>query len=120
MESYFKQLTLWLASGSEAAAALVIGLATLEATVRALWLFAKGALAPQRTREHQDEKEQRPASTRALAGGCPRIRIGRRRAANCGRADLGRNRAIGRHSHFADALELLPPNGNRQSQGAQC
>src|SRR4051812_10000733 len=39
MEEYFKALTLWLASGSEAAAALVIGLATIEATLRDLWLF---------------------------------------------------------------------------------
>jgi hypothetical protein len=42
MEEYFKALTLWLASGSEAAA-LVIGLATIEATLRAVWLFVKGA-----------------------------------------------------------------------------
>ena len=34
-----KQLTLWLASGTEAAAALVIALAALEATVRSLALF---------------------------------------------------------------------------------
>src|SRR3954449_2545914 len=58
MESYFKALTLWLASGSEAAAALVIGLATIEATARALFLFVKGAFPQVGVREHQDEKEK--------------------------------------------------------------
>jgi len=58
MESYFKELTLWLASGSEAAAALVIGLATIEATRRALWLFVQGAFPQVGVREHQDEKER--------------------------------------------------------------
>jgi uncharacterized membrane protein len=58
MEAYFKALTLWLAAGSEAAAALVIGLATVEATLRALWLFAKGAFAQVGIREHQDDKEK--------------------------------------------------------------
>ena len=36
-----KQLTLWLASGTEAAAALVIALAAMEATVRSLALFVR-------------------------------------------------------------------------------
>src|SRR4051794_9200084 len=58
MESYFKELTLWLASGSEAAAALVIGLATIEATLRALWLFVQGAFPQVGVREHQDDKER--------------------------------------------------------------
>ena len=58
MESYFKALTLWLASGSEAAAALVIGLATIEATLRALWLFVQGAFPQVGIREHQDDKER--------------------------------------------------------------
>ncbi len=42
MEDTFKVITLWLASGTEAAAALIIGLATVEATVRALILFVPG------------------------------------------------------------------------------
>jgi uncharacterized membrane protein len=58
MEEYFKALTLWLASGSEAAAALVIGLATIEATLRVLWLFVKAAFPRVGIREHQDEKEK--------------------------------------------------------------
>src|SRR4051794_15353812 len=58
MESYFKELTLWLASGSEAAAALVIGLATIEATLRALWLFVRSAFPQVGIREHQDDKER--------------------------------------------------------------
>src|SRR3954447_23268665 len=66
MESYFKELTLWLASGSEAAAALVIGLATIEATLRALWLFIRGAFPQVGIREHQDDKER------------VRLRLGRR------------------------------------------
>lgn len=36
---FFKQLTVWLASGVEAAAAIIIGLAALEATIRSLLLF---------------------------------------------------------------------------------
>ena len=36
-----KQITLWLASGTEAAAALVIALAAIEATVRSLTLFLR-------------------------------------------------------------------------------
>jgi uncharacterized membrane protein len=58
MEAYFKSLTLWLAAGSEAAAALVIGLATVEATLRALWLFVKGGFPWIGIREHQDDKEK--------------------------------------------------------------
>ena len=58
MEAYFKALTFWLASGSEAAAALVIGLATIEATLRALWLFVRGAFPQVGIREHQDDKER--------------------------------------------------------------
>jgi uncharacterized membrane protein len=58
VEQYFKLLTLWLASGSEGAAALVIGLATIEATLGALWLFARGAVARTAAHTHQDAKEQ--------------------------------------------------------------
>ena len=36
-----KQLTIWLASGTEAAAALIIALAATEATVRSLSLFVR-------------------------------------------------------------------------------
>ena len=39
MEETFKAITVWLASGTEAAAALIIGLAAIEGTIRALWLF---------------------------------------------------------------------------------
>ena len=39
-----KQLTLWLASGTEAAAALIIALAALEATVRSLALFVRRSM----------------------------------------------------------------------------
>ena len=42
MEVYIKALTLWLAAGTEAAAALIIGLATIEATIGALLLFLPG------------------------------------------------------------------------------
>ena len=36
---FFKQLTVWLASGVEAAAAVIIALAAVEATIRSLLLF---------------------------------------------------------------------------------
>jgi uncharacterized membrane protein len=39
-----KEITLWLASGTEAAAALVIALAALEATLRSLGLFVRRSL----------------------------------------------------------------------------
>jgi uncharacterized membrane protein len=56
----FKPLTLWLAAGAEAAAALIIGIATIEGTIRALLLFVPrlpGASAPSKAASH-DEKEQ--------------------------------------------------------------
>jgi uncharacterized membrane protein len=43
MES-FKTLTLWVAAGSEAAAMIVIGLATVEAAIRALGTFFRHSL----------------------------------------------------------------------------
>jgi uncharacterized membrane protein len=54
----FKQLTVWLASGVEAAAAIVIGLAALEATLRSLLLFlptARNTTGP--AGREQDAKE---------------------------------------------------------------
>jgi uncharacterized membrane protein len=58
MEETFKALTVWLASGTEAAAALVIALATIEAVVRALILFIPGLSHHVGPREPQDAKEQ--------------------------------------------------------------
>lgn len=49
-----KQATVWLAVGTEAAAALVIGLAVVEATLRAAALFLPGG----RGGGNQDAKEQ--------------------------------------------------------------
>ena len=43
MEDTIKAFTLWLAVGTEAAAALIIGLATIEAVLSALLLFVPGA-----------------------------------------------------------------------------
>ena len=43
MEETIKAFTLWLAVGTEAAAALIIGLATIEAVLSALLLFVPGA-----------------------------------------------------------------------------
>lgn len=56
----FKQLTLWLASGVEAAAALVIGLAAIEATLGSLLLFLPGHRRRVRSRvgaSTEDSKE---------------------------------------------------------------
>lgn len=39
-----KQITIWLASGTEAAAALLIALAAIEATIRSLALFARRSM----------------------------------------------------------------------------
>jgi uncharacterized membrane protein len=54
-----KQLTIWLASGVETAAAVLIGLAAIEATWRSLLLFVPGRDAgrPQDAKGPQDAKE---------------------------------------------------------------
>ena len=54
-----KQITLWLASGTEAAAALVIALAAIEAAVRALRLFVhRSTREPDGDRGSHDAKEE--------------------------------------------------------------
>ena len=58
MEELFKTITLWLAAGTEAAAALVIGLAVIEATIRALWLFVPGAPVRSNHDPLSDRKEE--------------------------------------------------------------
>jgi uncharacterized membrane protein len=55
---YFKQITVWLASGTEAAAAVIIALAAIEATARSLWLFVPGVQSRIGAREPQDAKEE--------------------------------------------------------------
>lgn len=42
MQDTIKAITLWLATGTEGAAALIIGLASVEGTIRALFLFVPG------------------------------------------------------------------------------
>jgi uncharacterized membrane protein len=51
-----KTVTQWCASGADAAAALVICLATIEATVRALLAFVRNAFSADESVAH-DEKE---------------------------------------------------------------
>jgi len=58
MEDIFKAITLWLAIGTEAAAALIIGLATIEATIGALSLFLPGASRGGGAGEPADRKEE--------------------------------------------------------------
>jgi uncharacterized membrane protein len=57
MEEFFKSLTLYLASGTEAAAAIVIGLAAIEATIRALLLFLPNRTASGPHDPSHDAKE---------------------------------------------------------------
>ena len=52
-----KQLTIWLASGVEGAAAVLIGLAAVEATWRSLLLFVPGRGGDRAARHPQDAKE---------------------------------------------------------------
>lgn len=52
-----KQLTIWLASGVEGAAAVLIGLAAAEATWRSLLLFVPGRGAAHAAGRPQDAKE---------------------------------------------------------------
>jgi uncharacterized membrane protein len=54
---FFKQITIWLASGVEAAAAAVIGLAAIEATVGSLLLFLPGHRRTARPGSAADAKE---------------------------------------------------------------
>jgi len=54
----FKALTLWFAAGSEAAAALVIGLATIEATLRSLVVFVRHSSPQMPTGRSHDVKEE--------------------------------------------------------------
>ncbi len=53
----FKQITIWLASGVEAAAAVVIGLAAIEATLGSLLLFLPGRRLPAWPGSAADAKE---------------------------------------------------------------
>lgn len=59
----FKGLTLWLAAGAEAAAALIIGLATIEGLLRSFEAFARQSFKRTPTTPHasarsHDEKEE--------------------------------------------------------------
>jgi uncharacterized membrane protein len=58
MEETIKAFTLWLAVGTEAAAALIIGLATVEAVLSALMLFVPGATSRIVDEGPQAAKEQ--------------------------------------------------------------
>ncbi|TNC06520.1 DUF1622 domain-containing protein [Methylobacterium terricola] len=58
MEEVIKAFTLWLAVGTEAAAALIIGLATIEAVVSALLLFLPGRPGHAHSGGPQAAKEQ--------------------------------------------------------------
>jgi uncharacterized membrane protein len=58
MEETIKAFTLWLAIGTEAAAALIIGLATVEAVLSALLLFVPGAASRIVREDPQAAKEQ--------------------------------------------------------------
>ena len=58
MEDVFKSVTLWLAAGTEAAAALIIGLAVVEAAIRALWLFVPGMSHGTEETGSRDRKEE--------------------------------------------------------------
>jgi uncharacterized membrane protein len=62
MEETFKAMTVWLASGTEAAAALIIGLAAIEGTVKALLLFLPG------TAVHGETDDQRKETVRLKLG----------------------------------------------------
>ena len=58
MEDYFKAITLWLATGTEASAAVLIGLAVIEGTIGALWLFVPGMASRGKPDAPQDRKEE--------------------------------------------------------------
>lgn len=62
-----KTITLWCASGAEAAAAIVIGLATIEATVRALAAFVSHMFGTPANVAHDEKEEIRLRLGRWLA-----------------------------------------------------
>ena len=66
----FKTVTLWLATGTEAVAALIIGLAAVQATIRALAVFFRhGAAEPPASHAHDDKEAIRLRLGRWLALG---------------------------------------------------
>ena len=66
----FKAVTLWLAAGTEAVAALIIGLAAVQATLRALTAFLRHSTAgTPATRAYDDKEEIRLRLGRWLALG---------------------------------------------------
>ena len=68
MEETIKTFTIWLATGTEAAAALIIGLATLEAVVSALLLFVpRGASRDGRMQAAREEVRLRLGRWLAVA-----------------------------------------------------
>ena len=58
VEELFKTITLWLAAGTEAAAALIIGLAVIDSTIHTLWLFVPGVLVRTGDDPLSDRKEE--------------------------------------------------------------
>ena len=62
-----KTLTLWCAAGAEVAAALVIGLATIEATVRSLFAFVGHSFGAEDSVAHDDKEAIRLRLGRWLA-----------------------------------------------------
>ena len=62
-----KQLTLWLATGTEAVASLVIAVAVVEATIRTLPLVATSLSAREPERSHEAKEEVRLRLGRWLA-----------------------------------------------------
>ncbi len=120
MEDIFKAITLWLAIGTEAAAALIIGLATIEATIGALSLFLPGASRGGGAGEPADRKEE------------VRLRLGRwlavalefelavdilRTAVAPTWTEIGQLAAI---AVLRTRAELCPPAGDRQGPEPQC
>jgi uncharacterized membrane protein len=53
-----KEITLWFAAGAELAAAIVIGLATIEAVLRALLAFWRGSVSDLQADPTHNAKEQ--------------------------------------------------------------
>jgi uncharacterized membrane protein len=109
-----KQATLWLAAGVEAAAALVIGIAAIEAFVRALILFV-----PRRTRlDEPDAKE----AVRLKLGRWLAVALELELGADILRTavaptwnEIGQLGAI---VVLRDRTQLLPAEGDRRRPGA--
>jgi uncharacterized membrane protein len=111
-----KQVTIWLATATEAVAGLVIGIAVLEAAARTLIVLFQDTCAGNPERSHAAKEEVRLRLGRWLA-----LALEFELGADILRtavAHLVGDRPARRHRRGADGAQPLPAEGNRHRGGA--